>query len=334
MPSSVAPPRRTYDHYCPAAKALDVVGRRWMLLVVRELLYGSKRFTDLRAGLPGVGPNVLAERLAEMQDDGLIRRVAVPPPTPATIYELTELGEELRPVVLALEKFGLNILGAPSSSDHFRLSWLMRALEAMFRPEAARGVRETYEFRLDEEVFHVRVDDGRMEVREGHADDPAWIVETDVGTFIGLGARIIDGAEAVASGRAKVSGDLAAGMRSIELLGPHLGSLGGPGGMLGALQARVRPEAASGISESYEWRTEGMAFHMQVDDGEVTVLPGPAERPAMRFSADLGTLVEIYLGRTTPEEAVTQGRAQLEGDEAAAPRAWRILDIRHGAKQS
>src|SRR3712207_4223782 len=104
--------RRSYEQYCPTARALDVVGQRWTLLVIRELLLGPRRFTDLREGLPGIGPNVLAERLAQMQEDGLVRRTTRPPPAASTVYELTELGEGLRPAVQKLTKFGMTFLGA------------------------------------------------------------------------------------------------------------------------------------------------------------------------------------------------------------------------------
>jgi DNA-binding HxlR family transcriptional regulator len=329
MARSPAVPRRTYDQYCPTAKALDVVGQRWTLLIVRELMLGPQRFTDLRDGLPSIGPNVLAERLVQLQEDGLVRRVTLPPPAASNVYELTELGEELRPAVQELTKFGMNFLGMPAAGEHFRLGWLMRSLEVMFRPDLAAGVHDTYEFRLDGEVFHVRVDDGRVRVRQGPAPDPDFVVETDVATFVAMGAGVIDPTEAAASGRARFEGDMQAGMRSGELLGPHLGALAGPGGMLGAVQQRVPPEEAAGVRESYEFPTEGKAFHVRVDDGEVQALPGAAaEPPAMVFSAGFGTLVALYLSQITAQQAIASGAARLEGDPAAAQRAWRILDVR------
>lgn len=331
MPAASPPSRRTYDQYEPVARALDVVGERWTLLLIRELLPGPRRYTDLRVGLPGIGPNVLAERLRHLQETGLVRRVTLPPPAASNVYELTEVGAELRPVVDGLSRFGMNFLGFPKSDDSFSLRWLMRSLELMFRPEAAVGVHESYEFRLDGEVFHVRVDDGAAEFGEGPATDPAWIVTTDVITFIGMGAKIIDGEEAWASGRATFDGDIEAGMRSVELLGPHLGSLAGPGGALAALQERVLLEPAAGVTESYEFRTEGKAFHVRVDDGEVEVRPGPAESPAAVFSADLATLVAMYMRNIGAEEAVAAGLAQLEGNPEAARRAWNILDMRSPA---
>src|SRR5437667_12278728 len=102
----MATTKRTYGDRCGVARALDVVGERWALLVVRELLLGPKRFTDLRAGLPHVGPDMLSQRLRELEQAGVLRRGKLPPPASARVYELTERGYELEPVVLALGQIG------------------------------------------------------------------------------------------------------------------------------------------------------------------------------------------------------------------------------------
>ena len=318
--------KRSYDQYCPAARALDVLGERWTLLVVRELLLGPKRYTDLLEGLPGIGPNVLAERLRHLQERGLVKRASLPPPAASNVYQLTELGEALRPVVFELTNWGLNLMGAPKSDDNFRLSWLMRALEGTFRPDAARGVHETYEFRIEGEVLHVRVDDGKVEVREGQAADPACVVTTDLMTFMAVGSRRMSAAEAGERGLATVEGDLQANERSIQILGPHLDSLGPPGGLIGAIQARLRPEATSGLHESYEFRVNDEVFHVRADDGEVEVQLGAAEDPVFVFTTDLGTLLGLATGELTPEQAVADGRAKEKGDAAAGERLWAIVD--------
>ena len=222
----------------------------------------------------------------------------------------------------------MHFLGAPTANDRFRLSWLIRALATMFRSEKALGLHESYEFRLEGEVFHAQVDDGEVQISEGPATDPAWIVTTDVGTFVGLGAGVIDPAEAAARGKATFWGELEAGMRSVELLGPHLGSLRGPGGMLGAVQDRVRPEAAAGLTERYEFRSADEAFHVDVARGEVQVRAGRATDPAFVFSAGLDILIAMYLGQLSVDEALTSAGAQLAGDPEAAARAWTILDLR------
>jgi DNA-binding HxlR family transcriptional regulator/putative sterol carrier protein len=320
--------KRSYDQYCPAARALDVLGERWTLLVVRELLLGPKRYTDLLGGLPGIGPNVLAERLRHLQDAGIVKRGALPPPAASNVYQLTELGEALRPVVYELTRWGLNLMGAPKSDDNVRLTWLMRAMEGTFRPEAARGVHETYEFRIDGEVFHVQVDDAKVAVRAGQAADPACVVTTDLMTFMAVGSRRMTGDESVEGGLATVEGDPEAIERSIQILGPHLDSLGPPvaGGILGAVQVRLRPEATSGLHESYEFRVDNEVFHVRADDGEVEVRPGPAKDPAFVFTTDLGTLLAFAASELTPEQAVADGRAKQKGDAAAGERLWAIVD--------
>src|SRR5918999_5672535 len=132
--------KRNYDQYCPAARSLDVLGERWTLLVVRDLLLGPRRYTDLLEGLPGIGPNVLAERLRHLQGAGVVRRTTLPPPAASTVYELTELGEALRPVVRELTRWGLNLMDAPRPGEHLRPGWLVRVIEATARPEATRGL--------------------------------------------------------------------------------------------------------------------------------------------------------------------------------------------------
>ncbi|MBV9335437.1 MAG: helix-turn-helix transcriptional regulator, partial [Solirubrobacterales bacterium] len=111
--------KRTYGDACGIARALDVVGERWALLVVRELLLGPKRFTDLRAGLPHLSPDVLAQRLRELEQGGVVRRAKLPPPAGSRVYELTEWGRELEPVVLGLGLWGSS--RAPFPSDHGEL---------------------------------------------------------------------------------------------------------------------------------------------------------------------------------------------------------------------
>jgi len=318
--------RRSYDQYCPAARALDLVGERWTILLVRELLLGPKRYTDLLDGLPGIGPNVLAERLRHLQGAGIVRRRELPPPTAVTVYELTETGERLRGVVAELTRWGLGFLGAPRAGDRFHLSWLLRSLEATARPDAARGVKETYEFRIGGETFHVDIDDGNVAVRQGPARSPACVFTADLATFTAVGARRMMPEDAIASGRAFFEGDAEAGRRSIEILGPHLGSLGGPGGILAAARLRLHPAAAQGVDESYEFRVDGESFHVRVEGGEADVAAGPAEDPAVVIATDLDTLLALGSGLSATE-AMEQGRVRLEGDAQAARRAWAVVDV-------
>jgi DNA-binding HxlR family transcriptional regulator len=168
--------KRTYGDRCGIARALDIVGERWALLVVRELLLGPKRFTDLRAGLPHVGPDVLAQRLRDLETSGLVRREKLPPPAPAQVYGLTERGLELEPVVLALARWGSREAvpeGAELGADS-----AMLALKTMFDPTT--GLRKHYEVRLGENRYDMRVDGARLDIVRGAADGADAVIATDV----------------------------------------------------------------------------------------------------------------------------------------------------------
>lgn len=174
--------RRTYGDSCGVARALDIIGERWSLLVVRELLLGPKRFTDLRDGLPHVGPDVLSQRLRQLEQDGVVRRRKLAPPAGSRVYELTERGEELEPVVLALGRWGS---GAPFPAEGTDLGVdaAMLALKTTFDAQAAAGLRASYELRLGEHRFHARVAEGTLSVVRGDAHRPDATIETDTGTL-------------------------------------------------------------------------------------------------------------------------------------------------------
>jgi DNA-binding HxlR family transcriptional regulator len=170
--------RRTYGDRCGIARALDLVGERWALLVVRELLLGPKRFTDLRAGLAHVGPDVLAQRLRDLEASGILRRAKLPPPAAAQVYELTERGQALEPVILELGRWGSRepaLEGTELGPDS-----AMLALKTMFDPAAATGLTARYEVRLGEYRYDVRVADGRLDIRRGGVDGAEAVIETDV----------------------------------------------------------------------------------------------------------------------------------------------------------
>ena len=158
---------RSYRQYCGVARALDFVGERWALLIVRELALGPKRFTDLRRGLPGVATNVLSLRLRQLERDGIVARRQLPPPAPAQVYELTEHGRDLVPIMLALGRWGASTMGPRTPEQAIRGEWLALALNAFFDAEAARGVTATIELDFEGDRFTVRIDDGRLEVNPG-----------------------------------------------------------------------------------------------------------------------------------------------------------------------
>jgi DNA-binding HxlR family transcriptional regulator len=174
--------KRTYDDRCGVARALDVVGERWTLLIVRELLLGPKRFTDLRAGLPGLSADVLAQRLRELEAAGILRRHTLPPPAASRVYELTPRGQALEPVILALGHWG-SVAPFPPGDAGIGADALVIALKTLFDPAAAGSIDESYELRLDGQAFHAGVADGRLDVARGSAATPAVIIETDPGTL-------------------------------------------------------------------------------------------------------------------------------------------------------
>jgi DNA-binding HxlR family transcriptional regulator len=186
--------RRTYGDRCGIARALDVVGERWALLVVRELLLGPKRFTDLRTGLPHVSPDVLAQRLRELEQDGVVRRRTLAPPAGSKVYELTDRGRGLEPVILALGRWGTSEPFPPGDARLGPDSAVI-ALLTVFNPAAADGLAATYELRFDDQVFRARVADGRIEFARGTAQDPDATIETNPATLAEVlwrGRRLAD----------------------------------------------------------------------------------------------------------------------------------------------
>ncbi|MFI7499842.1 winged helix-turn-helix transcriptional regulator [Streptomyces sp. NPDC049687] len=194
--------RRSYDQYCSAARALDTVGDRWTLLIVRELLAGPRRYTDLHADLPGVSTDVLAGRLRDMERDGLTTRRRLPPPGAAYVYELTARGRELLPVLQALGKWGEGELGERRPTDAVRAHWfalpLLRALEG-------EGVVEV---RLEEGDFHLYVgaEDGPVYGDGPAPGEPDARLTLDTGTCVALAQGELSVVDAVRTGRMEVGG--------------------------------------------------------------------------------------------------------------------------------
>ena len=211
--------KRSYDQHCEVARALDVVGERWTLLLVRELLTGPKRFKDLLGGLPGIGTNLLAARLKALEGHGVVRRATLPPPAGSGVYELTEMGRSLEPAVVALSRWGSRLVEEPRDGDECRPAWVVMAIRSLFEPGAAGGLRETYELRIDGEAFQLRVDGGSVEVRQGCADAPDVVVSGGADTFLALSAGRLAPGEALESGELRIEGDGDALDRCLRVLG-------------------------------------------------------------------------------------------------------------------
>ncbi|MEU6254786.1 helix-turn-helix domain-containing protein [Streptomyces sp. NPDC047043] len=198
--------RRSYDQYCSAARALDLVGDRWTLLIVRELLAGPRRYTDLHADLPGVSTDVLASRLKDMERDGLSTRRRLPPPGAAYVYELTARGRELLPVLQALSVWGRAELGERRPTDALRAHWFALPLLRSLEGSEGEGLVEV---RLEEGDFHLYVgaQDGPV-----YGDGPAprepdarLVLDADTCTAVSRGELTL--ADAVRGGRIEVSGE-------------------------------------------------------------------------------------------------------------------------------
>jgi DNA-binding HxlR family transcriptional regulator/putative sterol carrier protein len=198
--------KRKYDQGCAVAHALDLIGERWALLVVRDLVLGPKRFTDLLTGLPGASPDVLTQRLRELADAGVVHRRRLSPPAATWVYELTSWGAELTPIVVGLAQWASRSPGmnydAPLGTDSLVLS-----LKALFDGAAAGDLDATIALHLGDERFHIHIRDGELAVARGEVDDPDATLETDQTTLLSLmrTERPLD--EALANGDLRLTGN-------------------------------------------------------------------------------------------------------------------------------
>ncbi|AUL16733.1 winged helix-turn-helix transcriptional regulator [Bordetella bronchiseptica] len=209
--------KRSYEDGCAGAHALDLVGERWALLVVRELLLGPKRFTDLRKGLPGISPNVLTQRLTELEAVAVLRRRKLDPPAGAWVYELTDWGRELEPVILQLGKWGARSPALPREAG-LSVDSLVLSFRAMFDPRAAARLTATYELVLDGQHFWARVENGQIALLRGRA--PARPDATIEASPNALAALVYDDGDldaAVAAEQLRYSGPRASIARFLGL---------------------------------------------------------------------------------------------------------------------
>jgi DNA-binding HxlR family transcriptional regulator len=191
---------RRYDQYCPVCHALDLVGERWSLVIVRELLKGPKRYTDLIDGMPGVGTNILAARLRDLEAGGIVQKRKLPPPAASTVYELTDYGRELEEPLYALARWGARSLPPPVKGEDFYPDWGLNAFAALLDPHAARGLTATYVVRVADDVYTVRLEDSTVDVEVGAADDVDLDFSTDRETFFGLASGELDPRAVLAGG--------------------------------------------------------------------------------------------------------------------------------------
>jgi DNA-binding HxlR family transcriptional regulator/putative sterol carrier protein len=206
-------PDHRYHQYCGAARALDVAGDRWTLLIVRELMLGPRRFTDLIHGLPGISRNLLTERLRTLERDGVVARQELPPPAARQVYELTEDGRDLAAAMVPLVAWGARRLGARKPSESFRPEWGALAMATFADREAAKGVSETYQYLVGRSAFHFTVDDGSIELHDGRVDDPSVLLTTNEETWADIASGKTSASSAAATGALTVAGDRQAAKR-------------------------------------------------------------------------------------------------------------------------
>jgi DNA-binding HxlR family transcriptional regulator len=192
---------RSYDEYCAVAKSLDVVGDRWTLLIVRELvLLGACRYTDLRNGLPGIASNLLAERLRELERAGVIAREDAPPPIATTLFRLTARGEQLRPVLEDLIRWGLPLMTEQKPGDAVRSHWLASALELMLTDRRPEASPVTVELQTGDQPILIETRDGAIHTRLGPAENPDATLTGPPKPILGLLLGLLQPADAKANG--------------------------------------------------------------------------------------------------------------------------------------
>ncbi len=210
--------KRSYGEACGIPRALDRVGERWALMVVRELLLGPKRFTDLRDGLPQMSSDMLSQRLRELEEHGIVERRFLPPPAASKVYMLTDWGRELEDVLKALGRWGARAPLSEAEQGCMSLDSHVVSLQTLFDADAAGDFAPTVVLRLGDHVFTLSVVDGRLEAQRGPAvGRPDLVIATDPCTLLRLTHREIELADAIAAGDAEVTGDKRAARRFLRL---------------------------------------------------------------------------------------------------------------------
>jgi DNA-binding HxlR family transcriptional regulator len=197
--------KRPHRDGCGIAHAADLLGERWALVVIRELLLGPKRFTDLRTGIPDISPNVLGQRLRDLEESGIVKRRKLPPPSGARVYELTEWGAELEPAVLALGRWASHSPEFPRDAPMGADSMVL-AMKAAFNAESAGRLEATYALEFGDEVFALAVSDGAFRARRGEAENPDAVIRTDPPSLAGIVFRGNRLGKALESGDVQIDG--------------------------------------------------------------------------------------------------------------------------------
>lgn len=209
---------RSYNQYCGLAYALDIIGERWTLLIIRELFAGPRRFTDLMSGLPGISTNLLAGRLKRLEQQGVLIRRVLPPPAASTVYELTPLGQALEKSLLELGKWGSQFVPPSANGDALlTVGSYALTLKTFFRPEQALDVNEIYTVQIENEVLQVWIREGEIDIQQGEIRPADASFQTDMPTYLALLQRHIQPDDAIADGLIQIEGDPAALRRFLDL---------------------------------------------------------------------------------------------------------------------
>jgi DNA-binding HxlR family transcriptional regulator len=209
--------RRSYKQLCGLATALDIVGERWTLLLVRDLALAPRRYSELLEGLPGIGEGLLAQRLRHLESEGIAQRT-FSPDAGGVVYELTEDGRALFEAVVPLTKWGIKRVPPLDDPSDVRADWVAVAIRGRLNPAASVGIHEQYEMRVDDEPYTITADDGNVSVERGPADNPAVRITLDMATLLELGLGMLRLRDARDSGRTAVEGDDEARARWTRML--------------------------------------------------------------------------------------------------------------------
>ncbi len=196
---------KSYGQFCGFARALEIIGDRWAMMILRDLLVGPKRFSDLHGGLPKIPTNVLTARLKQLEAAGVVERRAMPRPPGGVAYELTQRGRELEDSVVAIGRWGAKLLDAPRAGEIVTIDSLAMALRTTFRPEAAGDLRARYELHVGDIVVHAIVDGPRIAVGRGPVEKPDLILESS-SALKDLMSGTLTPREALASGAMRITG--------------------------------------------------------------------------------------------------------------------------------
>ncbi|NRQ30238.1 transcriptional regulator [Nonomuraea sp. NN258] len=209
---------REYGQFCGLARAMEMIGERWSVLIIRNLLIGAQRFTDLHRGLPAIPTNVLSARLKQLEEAGLATRRALPHPERAVVYELTDFGRDLEPALIALGRWGARTLAEPRPGEVVTAESIAMSFRTTFQPEAAVGVTAGYELRMGDFTFRLQITDGALAVGIGPHPSPDLVIERLTGFPIReliTGGKTPD--EVLRDGSVRTEGDPALLGRFVEM---------------------------------------------------------------------------------------------------------------------